>query len=114
MHRPHPGGYTGRAPASWIQPAMTESDAVRYVVTQPIELNIEEIVIGRDGLIVTSGLQRGVLLPQVATEHRWDRPTFLENVCRKAGLPADAWRRGAQLERFEAVVFGEGEDGGEL
>ena len=70
----------------------------------------DEIVVGRDGLVLTSGLQRGVLLPQVATEQRWNREQFLESLCRKAGLPSDAWRQGATIERFEAIVFGETED----
>jgi uncharacterized protein len=66
-----------------------------------------EIVVGRDGVAVSQGLQRGVLLPQVATDHHWGREEFLDNVCRKAGLPEDAWRHGARLERFEASVFSE-------
>ena len=52
----------------------------------------EEIVIGEHGLIIESGGRRGLLLPQVATEYGWDREEFLQHVCRKAGLPADAWR----------------------
>jgi AmmeMemoRadiSam system protein A len=68
-----------------------------------------EIVVGRDGLIVQQGLRRGLLLPQVATEWGWDRETFLSQTCLKAGLPADAWRRGAQVFRFDAEVFGEEE-----
>ena len=65
------------------------------------------IVIGRDGLIVEQGRQRGLLLPQVATDHGWDRETFLAQTCVKAGLPSDAWRRGATVWRFSAEVFGE-------
>ncbi len=49
----------------------------------------------------------GLLLPQVPIEHGWDRITFLEQTCRKAGLPADAWRAGAQIEVFTAEVFGD-------
>lgn len=68
----------------------------------------EEIVPGRDGLIITRGRNAGLLLPQVATEYGWDRETFLEHTCVKAGLPRDAWRDPAtKLERFEAEVFGE-------
>ena len=66
-----------------------------------------EIEVGRHGLIIEQGHRRGVLLPQVATEHGWDRETFLEQTCLKAGLPGDAWRRGARILRFEAEVFGE-------
>jgi AmmeMemoRadiSam system protein B/AmmeMemoRadiSam system protein A len=69
----------------------------------------EEIEVGRDGVYITQGLRSGLLLPQVATEHGWDRLEFLEQVCAKAGLPSDAWRQGAMLYRFEAQVFGEGD-----
>jgi len=55
------------------------------------------------------GGHRGLLLPQVATEHHWDRTTFLEQTCRKAGLANDAWRKGASIEAFTAEVFGEKE-----
>jgi AmmeMemoRadiSam system protein A len=67
----------------------------------------EEIEVGRHGLIVEKGRRRGLLLPQVAPEHGWDRETFLSHTCLKAGLPAAAWRVGVALYRFEAEVFGE-------
>jgi AmmeMemoRadiSam system protein A len=67
----------------------------------------EEVEVGRHGLIVSQGGRRGLLLPQVPTEHGWDRLTFLEQTCFKAGLQADAWQRGATLEAFTAEVFGE-------
>ena len=66
-----------------------------------------EIEIGRHGLVIESGWHRGLLLPQVAIEWKWDAETFLAHTCRKAGLPNDAWRSGARLWRFEAEVFGE-------
>lgn len=67
----------------------------------------EAIEIGRHGLVVEMGWRRGVLLPQVAVEWRWNCQIFLAETCRKAGLPRDAWLRGARLWRFEAEVFGE-------
>jgi AmmeMemoRadiSam system protein A len=67
----------------------------------------DEIEIGRDGLVVEERWSRGLLLPQVATEWKWDRETFLAQTCRKAGLPRDAWKHGAQVWRFEAEVFAE-------
>jgi AmmeMemoRadiSam system protein A len=67
----------------------------------------EEVEIGRHGLVVSQGGHRGLLLPQVPVEHRWDRITFIEQTCRKAGLPLDAWRQGATLEAFTAEVFGD-------
>jgi AmmeMemoRadiSam system protein B/AmmeMemoRadiSam system protein A len=68
--------------------------------------NVEEIVVGRDGIIITRGYNRGLLLPQVATEYGWDRETFLEQTCLKAGLPKDAWKdRNTIIEAFSAEVF---------
>ena len=66
-----------------------------------------EIVIGRHGLVIERERRRGLLLPQVATEWRWDGETFLAQTCHKAGLPRDAWKLGALVWRFEAEVFGE-------
>jgi AmmeMemoRadiSam system protein A len=54
-----------------------------------------EIDVGRHGLVVEQGWQRGLLLPQVATEWNWDAETFLTHTCHKAGLPRDAWKHGA-------------------
>lgn len=70
--------------------------------------DVSEIVVGRHGLLIGLGQQRGVLLPQVAYERGWTRAEFLAEVCRKAGLPPDAWKRPeAELYSFEAEVFGE-------
>ena len=80
------------------------------ILTPPQQVrDPSEIVIGRDGLIVEQGTRKGLLLPQVATEHCWDRDTFLAHTCAKAGLPPDAWRKGATILRFEAEVFGDGD-----
>jgi len=67
----------------------------------------DAIEVGRHGLIVEQGRNRGLLLPQVAIEHGWDRDTFLDHTCLKAGLLPGAWRRGARVYVFEAEVFGE-------
>jgi AmmeMemoRadiSam system protein A len=66
-----------------------------------------KIEVGRHGLYIARGQFGGVLLPQVATEQGWDRVRFLEETCRKAGLPRDAWKSGADVRVFEADVFGE-------
>ncbi len=79
--------------------------AQRPVPPEPIAA--EEIEIGRHGLLITHGVHRGLLLPQVAVEHGWDRITFLEQTCRKAGLPLNAWQTGAQLEAFTTEAFGD-------
>ncbi|HNR39075.1 MAG TPA: AmmeMemoRadiSam system protein A [Acidobacteriota bacterium] len=68
-----------------------------------------DIAVGRDGLLISTGFRRGLLLPQVATEYGWDREEFLRHTCRKAGLPDDAWRKGARIQAFTADVFGESE-----
>jgi AmmeMemoRadiSam system protein A len=64
-----------------------------------------EIEIGRHGLLIKYGSSRGLLLPQVPVEHHWDVTEFLEQTCRKASLPADAWRQGASIEAFTAESF---------
>ena len=66
-----------------------------------------EIEVGRDGLVIQEGFRQGLLLPQVATDQRWNRDTFLSHACLKAGLRPDAWRTGAKIFRFEAEVFSE-------
>jgi AmmeMemoRadiSam system protein A len=65
----------------------------------------DEVEVGRHGLVVSLGAYRGLLLPQVPVEHGWDRVTFLEQTCRKAGLALNAWQSGARLEAFTAEVF---------
>jgi AmmeMemoRadiSam system protein A len=78
-------------------------------VLGPIEVvgHISEIEVGRHGLVVESGRRCGLLLPQVAIEWQWDAREFASQTCAKAGLPRDAWQKGATLYRFEAEVFGE-------
>jgi AmmeMemoRadiSam system protein A len=75
------------------------------VLSQPQTIQPEQIEIGRHGLLITLGPYRGLLLSQVPVEHEWDRTTFLEQTCRKAGLPPNAWHTGAKLEAFTAEVF---------
>jgi len=72
-------------------------------------ISADEIHIGRHGLVVSMAGRRGLLLPQVPVEHHWDRITFLEQTCRKAGLPLDSWKRDATLEAFTAEVFADSE-----
>ncbi|MGB8951899.1 MAG: AmmeMemoRadiSam system protein B [Candidatus Aminicenantales bacterium] len=63
------------------------------------------IQVGRHGLMISMGDQNGVLLPQVAVENHWSRETFLRHACLKAGLKGDAWKKGAEIYIFEALVF---------
>ncbi len=92
-----------------------ESDEVRLLtieisVLSPVQQikNIEEIEVGKHGLIIESGKYRGLLLPQVPVEYGWDRETFLNQTARKAGLPMNAWKQpDVKISIFSAEVFGE-------
>jgi AmmeMemoRadiSam system protein A len=77
------------------------------VLSPPQPIALEAVEVGRHGLLITWDGHRGLLLPQVAVERGWDRTMFLEQTCRKAELPIDAWRKGATIEAFTAQVFGE-------
>jgi len=87
-----------------------EFNALDYEISilSPIDVcpDHERIEIGRHGLIVSCGDQSGLLLPQVAEEWGWNRTTFLNQTCVKAGLEKDAWKKpGTTTLWFEAVVF---------
>ena len=72
------------------------------------ENNFEKIEIGKHGLIFENPLGSSLLLPQVALEHRWDEIEFLENLCRKAGLPVNTWlSENSRIYTFESIIFRE-------
>lgn len=78
-------------------------------VLSPLEhvRRVEEIQVGKHGLMIKKGYYSGLLLPQVAVEFGWDRAQFLRETSRKAGLSADAWKESdAKLYVFSAQVFG--------
>jgi AmmeMemoRadiSam system protein A len=77
------------------------------ILSPPQTIQADSIEVGRHGLLISMAGYRGLLLPQVPLEHQWDRTTFLEQTCRKAGLPLDAWQKGATIEVFTAEVFGD-------
>ena len=77
------------------------------VLSALFPIDPDAVEVGRHGLVASMGPYRGLLLPQVPLESGWDRETFLEQTCRKAGLPVDAWRSGAKFEAFTAEVFGD-------
>ncbi len=78
------------------------------VLSPLLEIAPERIEVGRHGLMVSAGLRRGVLLPQVAVECHWTTERFLEQTCVKAGLACDAWRDPeTKIEGFTAQVFAE-------
>src|SRR5512138_1501800 len=67
--------------------------------------DVREVEVGRHGLQISRDGRHGLLLPQVAAEFGWDRETFVRHTCLKAGLPADAWQRGAEIRRFTVIHF---------
>jgi hypothetical protein len=70
--------------------------------------DIQQIKVGEHGLLMKNGDQEGLLLPQVPVEQNWDRQTFLEQTCRKAGMSAGCWKdENTDIFMFTAVVFGE-------
>jgi len=67
--------------------------------------NPDLVKVGKHGLVISKGDKRGLLLPQVPVDNRWSRETFLQEACLKSGLPPDAWKQGAEIYIFEAIVF---------
>jgi AmmeMemoRadiSam system protein A len=95
---------------------VTKQEAVQLEISLSILSSLQpvnpgtieaEIEVGRHGLLLAHHGRRGLLLPQVPVEQGWDRITFLEQTCRKAGLPVDGWKNGATIEAFTAEVFGD-------
>ena len=120
------GYIEGRGPLHKTIEEMAEAAAFRDPRFSPVterelsELNIEisvltplkkitdvnEIEVGKHGIYIKRGWNAGLLLPQVATEYRWDRKTFLEHTCQKAGLPSNAWKeKDAEIYIFSADIF---------
>jgi AmmeMemoRadiSam system protein B/AmmeMemoRadiSam system protein A len=76
------------------------------VLTPPKKIDDPSLVrVGQHGLVISQGDKKGLLLPQVPVENHWSRETFLDQACVKAGLPPDAWKKGAEIFVFEAIVF---------
>jgi len=82
---------------------------IEISVLSPLEeIAPDQIRVGQHGLLVSRGWQRGVLLPQVATQYHWDARTFLEETCLKAGMDREAWKDAAtRIHGFTADVFSE-------
>ena len=91
-----------------LNPSEVDEIEIEISVLTPFQNvhNTAEIEVGRDGLMIKKGLMSGLLLPQVPVEYGWNRKTFLEHTCNKAGLPPDAWKD-AELWKFQALVFSE-------
>lgn len=74
---------------------------------KPVKV-IQEIEVGKHGIIISKGLSKGLLLPQVPVEYDWDRETYLSHSCLKAGLDENEWKSGdCSIEIFSAQVFSE-------
>ena len=83
---------------------------IEITILSPLEkiAGPDDIVIGQHGIYLEHGHHRGVLLPQVASEHHWDALTFLRQTCNKAGLSADMWQsEGTDLYRFSGQIIAE-------
>ena len=97
---------------------LEELDSITFevtVLTPPKKIEVKDpseylskIKVGKDGLIVKSGFNSGLLLPQVPVEYGWNEKEFLEYSCEKAGLPKDYWKKeDVEILKFEGLVFKE-------
>jgi uncharacterized protein (TIGR00296 family) len=102
-----------------------ELDSITFevtVLTPPTKIEVSDsqeylskIKIGQDGLIVKSGYNSGLLLPQVPVEYGWTEKEFLEYTCEKAGLPKEYWQKeDVEILKFEGIVFKEKNPNGEI
>ena len=93
-----------------VKPDELEDIDIEISVLSPMKRikDVSEVEVGKHGILLGKGWNRGVLLPQVATEQGWDRETFLSHTCLKAGLAPDTWKDPETIiEIFSAQVFGE-------
>ncbi len=94
--------------------APEELHQIEYEVSvlTPMEVveDLDEIMVGRDGLEMEAGMRRGVLLPQVPLENKWTKDEFLSHTCTKSGMDPECWKTGrVKISRFQALVFSEEE-----
>lgn len=108
-------------------PALSENELDEIVVEVtilgvPEEIKVDHpndyvshIEIGRDGLIVEQGFNKGLLLPQVPVEQNWDKENFLSHTCIKAGLMPDSWvDKNTKISKFSGQIFYEDKPRGEI
>jgi len=91
-----------------LKPEELDDIEIEISVLSPLKKinSIDEIEVGRHGIYIEKGFYSGLLLPQVATEYNWDRKTFLEHTCYKAGLDKDAYKdKDTNIYIFTAEVF---------
>ena len=90
------------------------SDAEEISTSSPEEI-IQEVKIGRDGLMIEKDSQSGLLLPQVPVEYNWDVVDFLNHTCHKAGLPNGSWKdKDTKISKFQGIIFREILPNGEI
>lgn len=91
---------------------LTEPERIVYSDTEDLKSKIQ---IGKDGIIARYAGRSGLFLPQVPVEQGWDIDEYLDGICMKAGLPADAWKSGAlEFEKFQGECFEETEPYGKI
>ncbi len=93
-----------------MEEAELENFSLEISVLSPLEKieDCEQIEVGKHGIYIEKNFSRGVLLPQVATDYGWDRQTFLQQTCLKAGLPTNAWQESdAEIYIFSAQIITE-------
>jgi len=90
-----------------MQPEQLEGSEVEISLLTPLfAIRPEEIQVGKHGLLVQRGVRKGLLLPQVATEHHMTVKQFLQETCVKAGLPREAWEDpGTKIYGFECEII---------
>jgi len=90
-----------------VERELADLDIEISVLTPLRKINdVNEIEVGKHGIYIKKGWIAGLLLPQVATEYGWDRKTFLEHTCQKAGLPSDSWKhKDIEIYIFSADIF---------
>lgn len=89
---------------------MDEIEVEVTVLTKPEKIVPvpENVIIGEDGLIAEKGMFKGILLPQVPVEWKWDAEEFLCQTCMKAGLPPDCWLdKETTVYKFQGQIFSE-------
>ena len=90
-----------------VQPYEVDGLTIEIAILSPLEEinSLDDVVIGRDGLVIEAMGRRGLLLPKVATRLNWNKEEFLRNVCLKAGLPEDIWPGNGKLYKFSTEEF---------
>ncbi|MCF8054674.1 MAG: AMMECR1 family protein [Deltaproteobacteria bacterium] len=93
-------------PLAEKEPAAIQIEIAIPTIPREIK-SLKEFVLGRDGIIINKANGRALFLPEVASKQGWTEETCLQQIALKAGLSADAWRKGARFSIFQAIFFAE-------